>query len=36
MTVTVELGVGNITIKDLLQLGQGSILEVNKLARGNL
>ena len=32
MTVTVELGVGNITIKDLLQLGQGSILEVNKLA----
>ena len=32
MTITVELGVGNITIKDLLQLGQGSILEVNKLA----
>ena len=32
MTVTVELGVGNITIKDLLQLGQGSVLELNKLA----
>jgi flagellar motor switch protein FliN/FliY len=32
MTVTVELGVGNITIKDLLQLGEGSVLELNKLA----
>ena len=32
MTVTVELGVGNITIKDLLQLGQGSVLELDKLA----
>ncbi len=32
MTITVELGVGNLTIKDLLQLGQGSVLELNKLA----
>jgi len=32
MTITVELGVGNITIKDLLQLGEGSVLELNKLA----
>ena len=32
MTITVELGVGNLSIKDLLQLGQGSVLELNKLA----
>ena len=32
MTITVELGVGNLTIKDLLQLGEGSVLELNKLA----
>jgi flagellar motor switch protein FliN/FliY len=32
MRVSVELGRGNLTIKDLLQLGQGSVLELEKLA----
>ncbi len=32
LTVTVELGKTSVIIKDLLQLGQGSVLELNKLA----
>ena len=32
MKLTVELGMGDISIRDLLQLGQGSILELEKLA----
>lgn len=32
MKVTVELGVGGVTIKDLLQLQKGSVLELDKLA----
>ena len=32
LKVTVELGRTNILIKELLQLGQGSVLELNKLA----
>ena len=32
LKVTVELGRTSIVIKDLLQLGQGSVLELNKLA----
>ena len=32
LKVTVELGRTDIIIKDLLQLGQGSILELDKLA----
>jgi len=30
--LTVELGQGKLTIRDLLQLGQGSVLELEKLA----
>jgi len=32
LNVTVELGRTNVVIKDLLQLGQGSVLELDKLA----
>ena len=32
LQVTVELGRTNVIIKDLLQLGQGSVLELDKLA----
>jgi len=32
LKVTVELGRTNVIIKDLLQLGQGSVLELDKLA----
>lgn len=32
LKVTVELGRTNVVIKDLLQLGQGSVLELDKLA----
>ena len=32
LKVTVELGRATILIKDILQLGQGSVLELNKLA----
>jgi flagellar motor switch protein FliN len=32
LNVTVELGRTSVVIKDLLQLGQGSVLELNKLA----
>ena len=32
LKVTVELGRSQMMIKDLLQLGQGSVLELNKLA----
>lgn len=32
LKVTVELGRTSVVIKDLLQLGQGSVLELNKLA----
>ena len=32
LKVTVELGKANIIIKDLLQLAQGSVLELDKLA----
>ncbi len=32
MKLTVELGMGDISIRDLLQLGQGSVLELEKLA----
>lgn len=32
LKVTVELGRTEVIIKDLLQLGQGSVLELNKLA----
>ncbi|MGB0454042.1 MAG: flagellar motor switch protein FliN [Bacteriovoracaceae bacterium] len=32
LKVTVELGRTSVIIKDLLQLGQGSVLELNKLA----
>ena len=32
LKVTVELGRASVVIKDLLQLGQGSVLELNKLA----
>ncbi|MDY6863816.1 MAG: FliM/FliN family flagellar motor switch protein, partial [Thermodesulfobacteriota bacterium] len=32
LEVTVELGSTKILVKDLLKLGQGSILELNKLA----
>lgn len=32
LKVSVELGRTNVVIKDLLQLGQGSVLELNKLA----
>jgi len=32
MKLTVELGMGNLSIRDLLQLGQGSVLELEKLA----
>lgn len=32
LKVTVELGRTSVLIKDLLQLGQGSVLELNKLA----
>ena len=32
MRVSVELGRGKLTIKDLLQLGQGAVLELEKLA----
>lgn len=32
LKVTVELGRTSIVIKDLLQLGQGSVLELDKLA----
>jgi flagellar motor switch protein FliN/FliY len=32
LKVSVELGRANVVIKDLLQLGQGSVLELDKLA----
>lgn len=32
LKVTVELGRATVMIKDILQLGQGSVLELNKLA----
>jgi flagellar motor switch protein FliN/FliY len=32
MQVSVELGQGKMTIRDLLTLGQGSVLELEKLA----
>ena len=32
LKVSVELGRSNVVIKDLLQLGQGSVLELDKLA----
>ena len=32
LKVTVELGRATVLIKDILQLGQGSVLELNKLA----
>ncbi len=32
LKVSVELGRAQVVIKDLLQLGQGSVLELNKLA----
>jgi len=32
LNVSVELGRANVVIKDLLQLGQGSVLELDKLA----
>ena len=32
LCVTVELGQGKLNIRDLLQLGQGSVLELEKLA----
>jgi len=32
LKVTVELGRTNVMVKDLLQLGQGSVLELDKLA----
>ncbi|MBI2522221.1 MAG: flagellar motor switch protein FliN [Bdellovibrio sp.] len=32
MKVSVELGQGRLTIRDLLLLGQGSVLELEKLA----
>ena len=32
LKVSVELGRAKVVIKDLLQLGQGSVLELNKLA----
>jgi len=32
LRVTVELGQGKLSIRDLLQLGQGSVLELEKLA----
>ncbi len=32
LKVTVELGRTSVVVKDLLQLGQGSVLELNKLA----
>lgn len=32
LKVSVELGRTNVVIKDLLQLGQGSVLELDKLA----
>jgi len=36
LDVTVELGQSEMQIKDLLQLGQGSIVELNKLAGDSL
>ena len=36
LKVTVDLGRTEVVIKDLLQLGQGSVLELDKLARVNL
>ena len=32
LTVSVELGQGQLTIRDLLLLGQGAVLELEKLA----
>ena len=32
MKVSVELGQGRLTIRDLLLMGQGTVLELNKLA----
>ncbi len=32
LEITVELGRSKMLIKDLLQLGQGSVIELNKLA----
>ncbi len=32
LIVSVELGHGRLTIRDLLQLGQGAVLELEKLA----
>jgi flagellar motor switch protein FliN/FliY len=36
LTVTVELGRTNYLIKDLLSLGQGSVMELNKMAGEHL
>ncbi len=36
LNVTVELGRATVMIKDILQLGQGSVLELNKLAGESL
>ena len=36
LKVTVELGRATVMIKDILQLGQGSVLELNKLAGESL
>ena len=32
MRLTVELGVGNISLRELLQLGHGAVFELDKLA----